>query len=274
MTRRLCLAFLMLKHKSVKVNKDPGKGKKRRRKKRIDFILRLIFRFMALCYFVGIYIMEKSLMDPSYFPKWSGVYVMCGIILAGFVFQFLPLTFHPAGWNKWRKSGFLPSPQYKSEPNLSLEEIKEIHRMDKGFAIVLLLYAIPVVATWVLYYMRILGAPEMFLIVLALYFGEMVAYNLFCPLRLVMRNKCCNTCRLNHWHPLMMVAPFLAVPGVVTWTLAGFAVVFAFMGELNCRMHPERFLEKTNAALRCEKCDRNLCPKKRKDYLKKAFFDE
>lgn len=261
----------MLKRKSEK--EQPKKQKKKGRKKRKDFILRLIFRFMAACYFFGIYLMEKPMLDPSFFPKWSGIYVIGGIIIAGFVFQFLPLVFHIAGWKKWRKYGFTASPQYKSSPVLELEEIKQIRSMDFALLRALLIYAIPVAALWVLYFLGKIGGPEIFMAVMILYFGEMVAYNLFCPLRIVMKNKCCNDCRINHWHPIMLVSPFLVVPGVVTWTLCGFAIVFAFVGELNFRMHPERFLEKTNAELRCEKCNKDLCPKKRKEYLKSAFFE-
>ena len=76
-----------------------------------------------------------------------------------------------------------------------------------------------------------------------------------------MHNKCCTTCRIFNWDHAMMFSPLIVIPSAWTYSLVLTSFVILIVWEYTCIMHPERFLEKTNCALRCHNCKDKLCGK-------------
>lgn len=228
-------------------------------------------RFFIACYFFGIYLTNRELLDISGFPKWSGLYIISGILLLDFVTRFFPLKIHPQGMKKQLKSEFIPTQAYKNNPTLTVEDLKKLKAMNKeAFRGHLLYFGICTVIL-VLYFIRIIGVPELFLVTLAFWVGDMVCVNLYCPFRHIMGNRCCSVCRIYNWDALYTVFPLIVVPGLLTWGLILVAAVQAFLWEIAFNTHPERFLERTNKAIQCEHCPRDLCPMRRKAFFQSLF---
>ena len=175
------------------------------------------------------------------------------------------------GMKKHLKREFLPSLAYKNDPTLTVEDYKEIKKMDRQLLKGCLFYFGITAVFYVLYFLKIFGVPEMLLVMLAYWVGDMICVNLFCPFKLIMKNRCCTNCRIYNWDAFFLVFPLAVVPGLLTWVLLLVAIAYTFLWELNFRMHPERFLERTNMAIRCERCRKDLCPVKRKAFLKACF---
>ena len=82
---------------------------------------------------------------------------------------------------------------------------------------------------------------------------------IWCPFRLLMRNRCCTTCRIFNWDHLMMFAPMLFVRSFYAQSLFLMSLLVFLVWELCILLHPERFLEQSNAALACANCTDKLC---------------
>ena len=61
---------------------------------------------------------------------------------------------------------------------------------------------------------------------------------------------------------MMMFSPIVFVPGFFTWSLCAGAIVVLVIWEVSFALHPERFYEGTNEALKCSNCTDVLCGKR------------
>ena len=94
------------------------------------------------------------------------------------------------------------------------------------------------------------------------YVCDLICVLFWCPFRVwFMKNRCCTTCRIFNWDHFMMFTPFLFVPGVYSWSLAGLAVVIYIIWEIQIYTHPERFTDACNDTLKCKNCTDHLCGK-------------
>ena len=100
------------------------------------------------------------------------------------------------------------------------------------------------------------------LALVALAYGvcDIICILFFCPFQTwFMKNRCCTTCRIFNWDHMMMFSPIVFIPGVYTWTLCAAALAVFFVWEITFSLHPERFWEGTNSALKCSNCTDRLC---------------
>ena len=92
------------------------------------------------------------------------------------------------------------------------------------------------------------------------YVCDLICVLFWCPFRVwIMKNRCCTTCRIFNWDHFMMFTPFLFIPGVYTWSLAGLATVIYIVWEIKLYTHPERFTDACNQTLKCKNCTDRLC---------------
>ena len=103
---------------------------------------------------------------------------------------------------------------------------------------------------------------------------DMICILFFCPFQTwLMKNKCCNTCRIYNWDYIMMFTPLLVVDNPYAKCLVALSLLLLIRWELNYFMHPERFYEHTNCALSCANCKEKLCHHKKqlRSFHKKLF---
>ena len=106
---------------------------------------------------------------------------------------------------------------------------------------------------------NVLNDGALFMITIVFYVCDLVCVLVWCPFRLIVKAKCCTTCRIFNWDHLMMFSPMLTVSGFFSRTLLLMAIADWLIWELCIMMYPERFWENTNAALRCANCTDKLC---------------
>jgi hypothetical protein len=82
---------------------------------------------------------------------------------------------------------------------------------------------------------------------------------IWCPFRLIMKNKCCTTCRIFNWDHLMMFTPMMFVISFYSLSLLAMSVVAFVVWELCVLIFPERFWEYSNSSLKCSECTDKLC---------------
>ena len=110
-----------------------------------------------------------------------------------------------------------------------------------------------------LYFSGVICRTGLFMISVAFYVCDLICVLIWCPFRLIMNNKCCTTCRIFNWDHLMMFSPLVFAGGFMCLSLFVMSVVNWTVWELGVYFHPERFCERTNAALRCSECTDKLC---------------
>ena len=84
---------------------------------------------------------------------------------------------------------------------------------------------------------------------------DAVFITLWCPFRnWIMKNKCCNTCRIHNWGFWMAAFPLLAVPSFWTYSIVVLGFLILIKWEVYLRKFPERFYALSNSNLECKNC--------------------
>ena len=119
----------------------------------------------------------------------------------------------------------------------------------------LLLHAIPAV----LRLLNIIDEKWMLIVTLFYYISDLICVLIWCPFRLAMGNRCCTTCRIYNWDNFFMFTPMVLIPSFFSLSLfaAGLAVWIIWEGALI--LHPERFWDRSNEAIRCINCTDKVC---------------
>ena len=111
---------------------------------------------------------------------------------------------------------------------------------------------------------EILDDGIMILIASAYSVCDMVCILFYCPFQtLLLKNKCCATCRIYNWDYAMMFTPLFFVRKDYAWSLLALSVALLIRWEITFFRFPERFSEETNAYLRCANCREKLCAHKK-----------
>ena len=208
-------------------------------KTRKIYFLRLFGRIAALFMAVALYILKKSEFDIlsglNFFSGFSVLHILWAVWMWDMVLQLIPVKAHISiGSQKVFSSLFRPIKEKINKDNLK----KYIKDTTNAAYKVMVLWIVLVLAIGVLYWRGIIGIAEIFLISVFFYVADLICVLIWCPFRLIMGNKCCTTCRIFNWDHLMMFSPFILVPGVYSYTLAGFALaIWEVYGTKMLRMH-------------------------------------
>ena len=124
---------------------------------------------------------------------------------------------------------------------------------------VFIIWTLLIVVIGVLYYSNIINKTWLFMLSVLFYVCDLICVLIWCPFRLIMKNKCCTTCRIFNWDHLMMFSPLIFCGGFFAISLVVMAFLAWLVWELCILIYPERFYEMTNIALRCSNCTDKLC---------------
>jgi hypothetical protein len=141
---------------------------------------------------------------------------------------------------------------YKSLKNYIVSTTKSAYK-------VLIIWLILIIGIGMLYYNAIIDKVWLFMISVLFYVCDLICVLIWCPFRLMMKNKCCTTCRIFNWDHLMMFSPLIFCGGFFAISLVVIAFLAWLIWELCILFYPERFSEMTNVALRCSNCTDKLC---------------
>lgn len=192
----------------------------------------------------------------GFFRSFSPLHILWLIWAADMFQQVVPIKNRlPLGSMKLFASRFRPILDKWNYDNLRSYVISTTKAAYKVF----LLWCGLIAAIGVLYFYGIIGKPGLFMISVAFYVCDLICVLIWCPFRLLMRTRCCTTCRIFNWDHLMMFSPLIYMGGFYAVSLVVMAVAAWLVWELAIMMYPERFWERSNAALRCSECTDKLC---------------
>ncbi len=124
---------------------------------------------------------------------------------------------------------------------------------------VFIIWGILIAAIGILYFNSFINRMHLFMISVFFYVCDLICVLIWCPFRLIMKNKCCTTCRIFNWDHLMMFTPLIFAGGFFSLSLVILAFLAWLVWELCIMLYPERFWEVTNVALKCSECTDKLC---------------
>ena len=124
---------------------------------------------------------------------------------------------------------------------------------------VFILWCLLISVIGVLYYAGVIGKIGLFMISVLFYVCDLICVLIWCPFRLLMKNRCCTTCRIFNWDHLMMFSPIIFLGGFYATSLVIMAFLAWLIWELCIIIYPERFWDQSNAALKCSECTDKLC---------------
>jgi len=229
-------------------------------KTRRIYILRLVGRCIVLLICLGIYLFrreEMSILQGMNFFKQPSIFHLLWLIwMADMIQQIIPVKNKlPLGSMKLFASRFRPIRE-----KINYEALRSyIVTTTKAAYKVFILWCLLLAVIGGLYYGGILNKPMLFLISVLFYVCDLICVLIWCPFRLMMRTRCCTTCRIFNWDHLMMFSPLMFMGGFYGMSLFLISLLAWLVWELCIMMYPERFWDKSNLALKCSECTDKLC---------------
>ncbi len=229
-------------------------------KTRKKYFVRLIGRILVFiicllfCFFN-----PKSfdiLKDMNFFSEFSVFHIFWLIWVFDIVLQIVPVKNRIAlGSQKLFANRFMP---VRNKVKYSILKEYVISTTKSAYK-VMVIWALLITLIGVLYYKDIINNIVLFMISVFFYVCDLICVLIWCPFRLIMKNKCCTTCRIFNWDHIMMFSPLIFVGGFYAGSLVILSFVAWLVWELCVIIYPERFCEMTNAALKCSECTDKLC---------------
>ena len=226
---------------------------------RKHYVFRLIARscILVFTFLLSLTVFEKHdiLQGFSFFHKFSWLHVLWVLWMLDMLQQLIPAKNIALGSHKVFRKRFKPALE-----RFSLDALKKhILTTTRSAYKVMILWISLIGALGLLKYWSILKDVHLFLVSVTFYVCDLICVLIWCPFRLIMKNKCCTTCRIFNWDHFMMFTPMLYVKGFFSLSLLAMAILILAIWELCVLLYPERFWEKSNAALKCSECTDKLC---------------
>lgn len=227
---------------------------------RRNYILRLCGRILAFILCLAACFLKPEwfgvLEGWRFFKELSPLHLLWGIWVIDMFLQILPIKNRLAlGSQKLFANRFRPIREKFKKEALKNHVVSATKAAYK----VMILWGLLTLLLGALYLFGPLNRRAIFMIAVFFYVCDLICVLIWCPFRLIMKNKCCTTCRIFNWDHLMMFAPLSFLGGFFSLSLVGMAVLAFLVWELSVMIYPERFWEVTNVALQCCECTDKLC---------------
>ena len=227
---------------------------------RKNYILRLVIRCIIFIACAAMYLARRDVFQilegMNFFGSFSVLHLLWVIWVLDMIQQIIPVKKKlPLGSMKLFSSRFRPVREMVNYEALRSYVVTTTRAAYKVFVLWCALLAV----IGGLYFTGVLNKPLVFLISVAFYICDLICVLIWCPFRLMMKTRCCTTCRIFNWDHLMMFSPLFFIGGFYGLSLAFLALADWLVWELCVMMYPERFWDRSNLALKCSECTDKLC---------------
>jgi len=224
------------------------------------YTARLVGRIFIFIAAILLVVFDKEqfhvLEGMNFLKEFSLLHLLWGVWLIDMLWQVIPAKSEISlGSQKHFLAKFRPIAE-----KINPEALKRyIVSTTKAAYRVFILWGLLTAAIGALYFADVIDETGLFMITIFFYVCDLICVLIWCPFRLMMKTRCCTTCRIFNWDHLMMFSPMVFVKSFYSLSLFAMSVVVWLVWEFCVLMHPERFWEKTNEALRCTSCTDKLC---------------
>lgn len=136
---------------------------------------------------------------------------------------------------------------------------KYIRAANKRAVLVMIGWLLLNVIPAVLRFLNYIDEKWLLIVTLFYYISDLICVLIWCPFRIAMGNRCCTTCRIYNWDHFFMFTPMILIPSFFSLSLFAAGLAVWIIWEATLIVHPERFWERSNAAIRCVNCTDKVC---------------
>ena len=192
----------------------------------------------------------------NFFRALSPLHLLWAVWVGDMILQIIPIKNKvPLGSQKLFANRFRPIREKINYDSLRSYVISTTRAAYRVF----LLWCALIALIGLLYGGGYISRTGLFMISVFFYVCDLICVLVWCPFRLMMRTRCCTTCRIFNWDHLMMFSPLIFLGGFYAISLVVLALAAWLVWELCVMLYPERFWEHSNAALKCSECTDKLC---------------
>lgn len=223
------------------------------------YFIRLICRIiifiacLCLCFKPDFYNIIEGM---NFFKQFHILHILWFIWMIDIILQIIPLKNKVALGSQKLFANRFKGIKEKVNPQALKKYIKFT---TAGAYKVMIIWVLLIAIIGILYYNNIINEIWIFMITVFFYVCDLICVLIWCPFRLIMKNKCCTTCRIFNWDHLMMFSPLIFIGGFFSLSLVIMSILAWLVWELCVLIYPERFSEMTNESLRCSNCTDKLC---------------
>lgn len=231
---------------------------------------KLIYRSLILLGTVLIYILNAvGAIDNERYPvtvfgvQPAVLAVIFVCFMAEMIMRFFPVKEESMGCQKVFSKNYIPF----ENPHAPKE--RHLKRRTAFVGTVWILFNVLISVP---YYLHWIDRGIMLIISLCFSICDVICILFYCPFQsLMLKNKCCVSCRIYNWDFFMMFTPFafMIFGGEMHWLERCFTVILFVCSvcllvrwEVTHARHPEYFSERTNRRLMCANCTEKLCANK------------
>lgn len=192
----------------------------------------------------------------NFFKSFHIFHILWLIWMLDMILQIIPIKNNLAlGSQKLFANRFKSSDKKNNRKAL----LKYISTVNKAAYKIFIIWSIFIAIIGSLYYFKIINKIWLFMISILFYICDLICILIWCPFRLLLKNKCCTTCRIFNWDHIMMFSPLIFIGGFFSSSLVIMAFLAWLVWEICILIYPERFCEITNNTLKCSNCTDKLC---------------
>ena len=224
------------------------------------YVCRLVLRIIILIMCIAAALLApgsfRILNGFNFFKEFSLFHLLWAVWIIDMLQQLIPIKNKLAlGSQKLFQNRFRPV-----RDKINYEALRKyVVSATKAACKVFIIWCLLIAAIGALYYTGVIGKTALFIISAFFYVCDLICVLVWCPFRLIMKNRCCTTCRIFNWDHMMMFSPMIFVGGFFTVSIVVFALAAWLLWELCIVLYPERFWFGSNAALKCSECTDKLC---------------
>ncbi len=231
---------------------------------RAKYLTRFVFRLAVLAVVLALYLLKSGsfnvLNGLNFFRQFTLLHVVWIIWIISMIMQVIPTKgLVSIGSQKHFAIHYLKV----STPPCSEHLIRHTKQNNIDAIKVSVLWLSLTAVIGILKRNSIIDNRLLLIIITVFYVCDLVCVLFWCPFKeWIMKNRCCNTCRIFNWDYSMMFLPGIFCKGFFTLSLFAMSLVTLAIWEIYNIRHPERFWEGTNDAIKCKNCTEYLCGKK------------
>ncbi|MCR4888833.1 MAG: hypothetical protein K5979_06615 [Ruminococcus sp.] len=244
-------------------------------KKMRFYLVKFAFRIIAFIIMLSLYLTDRErFYEYTVTPVTKGLnfmHIMWCVYMGLMILHIFPGKVMSMGAGKIRRAYYVPVEGYSEEKLL-----KYVQNENRKAWKVMLFWIFANGIFGILYYTGIIGKPELVLLTTFYFLSDYICILIFCPFQTFgQKDRCCVACRIYDWGHFFMFTPMLFIGTFYSQTLFWMGTAVIVHWEVMFTMHPERFWDGSNQAIRCANCNDKTCTVKRQvtrnilDFLKK-----
>jgi len=207
---------------------------------------------LLVAYFLILFLNPKLLVEIFNYTLFSvKLYQLIWFFIMIFVIKdMIPAT----SWSQGLRNAFPIGKVEKKTPSTD-EHLKEFNIKTGQKALAIGIFWLCLLAcVGLLYLFKIVNSTFLFSLIIVGIFLDELFISVWCPFRAYQGNKCCKTCRICNWGPLMVFCFLIFIPNFYTYSLIFVSLLMFIQWEYIHHRLPERFSELYNPSLRCINC--------------------